>query len=186
MQTIVRNATFTLCFFLLTVTLSAQRNSKWATPIKTTYIENFYKVDSGIYRSAQPSAEAFAEMEKMGIKEVLNLRNYHSDDDEAKGTNLTLHRIAMKASNSDWDKMVEALRIIKNRKGPIVIHCWHGSDRTGLTVALYRIAFQNWSKDDAIDELENGGYGYHKIYGNIKTFIRNLDVDEFRKEVMKK
>jgi protein tyrosine/serine phosphatase len=116
---------------------------------------------------------------------VLNLRNYHSNKDEAKGTSLMLNRVAMSAHNSDWDELVEAMRIIKNRKGPIVIHCWHGSDRTGLVAALYRIIFQNWTKEDALDELENGGYGYHSIYGNIKTFIRSFDIEEFRKEVMK-
>ena len=164
---------------------AAQRKATWAQPVESKYVENFYKVDNGIYRSGQPSSEAFKEMEQMGMKEVLNLRNYHSDKDEAEGTNLKLNRVAMSASNSDWDELVEAVRIIKNRKGPIVIHCWHGSDRTGLVVALYRLVFQNWTKEDALDELEHGGYGYHTIYGNIKTFIRNVNVEEFKKDVMK-
>ncbi len=164
---------------------SAQRKDTWAQPVKSKYIENFYKIDNGVYRSGQPSAEACKEMEQLGIKELLNLRSFHSDNDEAKGTSLKLHRVAMNASDSEWDELVEAVRIIKNRKGPIVIHCWHGSDRTGLVAALYRIVFQNWTKEEALDELEHGGYGYHTIYGNIKTFIRNVDVKEFKKEVMR-
>jgi protein tyrosine/serine phosphatase len=163
---------------------SAQRKDVWAQPVKSKHIENFYKIDNGVYRSGQPSAEAFKEMEQLGIKEILNLRNFHSDNDEAKETNLQLNRVAMNASSSEWGKLVEAVRIIKNRKGPIVIHCWHGSDRTGLVAALYRIVFQNWTREQALDELENGGYGFHTIYGNIKTFIRNMDVEEFKKEVM--
>lgn len=179
---------FLFCLMLIscgTSPAAAQRKDTWAQPVESKYIENFYKIDDGVYRSGQPTAEAFKEMEQMGIKEILNLRNFHSDKDEAKGTNLKLNRVAMNAHDSDWDELVEAMRIIKNRKGPIVIHCWHGSDRTGLTVALYRILFQNWPKEEALDELENGGYGYHTIYGNIKTFIRNFDVEEFKKEVMK-
>ncbi|MDR0660023.1 MAG: dual specificity protein phosphatase family protein [Prevotellaceae bacterium] len=163
----------------------AQRKATWAQPVEAQYVENFYKIDKGVYRSGQPSAEAFKEMEQMGIKEVLNLRNYHSDKDEAEGTSLKLYRVAMDAHNSDWDRLVEAMRAIKNRKGPIVIHCWHGSDRAGLVTALYRILFQGWTKEEALDELENGGYGYHKIYSNIKAFIQNLDVEEFKKDVMK-
>lgn len=186
---VVRIATvkFLLCLIVVgcSSSTSAQRKDTWATPVESKHIENFYKVDKDIYRSGQPSTEAFREMEQLGIKEILNLRNFHSNKDEAKGTNLKLNRVAMNASTSEWDKLVEAMRIIKNRKGPIVIHCWHGSDRTGLVVALYRIVFQNWTKDEALDELENGGYGYHKVYGNIKTFIRNLNIEEFRKEVMK-
>ena len=179
---------FILCLLAIgcgTSPASAQRKESWAQPVESKHIENFYKVDNGIYRSGQPSTEAFKEMEQLGIKEILNLRNYHSNRDEAKGTNLKLNRVAMNAHDCEWDKLVEAMRIIKNRKGPIVIHCWHGSDRTGLIVALYRIVFQNWTKEDALDELENGGYGYHTIYGNIKTFLRSFDVEEFKKDVNK-
>lgn len=173
-----------LVFCLLAIGGQAQQNKQWATPVESKHIENFYRVDDGVYRSGQPTAAAFREMEQLGIKEVLNLRNYHSDKDEAEGTNIKLHRVAMTAHSSEWDKLVEALRIIKNRKEPIVIHCWHGSDRTGLVVALYRLVFQGWTKEEALYELENGGFGYHKVYGNIKTFIRNMDVEAFKNDVL--
>ncbi len=32
---------------------------------------------------------------------------------------------------------------------PVLVHCRAGSDRAGVLVALYRIYFQGWSKDDA-------------------------------------
>lgn len=50
-------------------------------------------------------------------------------------------------------------------------------------VALYRILFQNRSKEAAIDEMKNGGYNFHRIYINITPFIKNVDVDELKKEV---
>ena len=163
--------------------LWAQRNNSWAVPVETRYVSNFYKIDEGVYRCSQPDARAFAELEGMGIKEVLNLRNFHNDRALAGNTNLTLHLVRMNAGDSDWNKLVEALKIIKNRKGPIVIHCWHGSDRTGIVCALYRLIFQGWTKEAAIDELENGGYGYHAVYDNIKTFIRNVDVERLKTAV---
>ena len=49
------------------------------------------KIGSGVYRSEQPSHEDFKALEKYGIGEALNLRNRHSDDDEAAGTNVTYH-----------------------------------------------------------------------------------------------
>ena len=163
--------------------LWAQRNSRWAVPVEARYVSNFYKIDEGVYRCSQPDARAFAELEGMGIKEVLNLRNFHNDRTLAQNTNLTLHLVRMNAGDSDWNKLAEALKIIKNRRGPIVIHCWHGSDRTGIVCALYRLVFQGWTKEAAIDELENGGYGYHAVYDNIKTFIRNVDVERLKAAV---
>ena len=168
---------------LFVLNLWAQRNSSWAVPVESKYISNFYKIDEDIYRCAQPDAKAFAELETIGIKEVLNLRNFHSDKGLAKNTKLALHRVKMTAGKSDWEKLVNALRIINSRKGPIVIHCWHGSDRTGIVCALYRIIFQDWTKEAAIDELRNGGYGYHVVYDNIITFIQNADIEKLKTEV---
>ena len=72
---------------------------------------------------------------------------------------------------------------MKNAEGPVLIHCWHGSDRTGLVSALYRIVSQGWSKEDAIDELMHGGYGHHSLYKNIPEFIRHADVEEIKRQV---
>ena len=53
-------------------------------------LTNLYQIDSGVYRSEQPSDADFKALEKYGIREVLNLRNRHSDDDEAAGTKIKL------------------------------------------------------------------------------------------------
>ncbi len=180
----IRSTCFLLLGFIFTAGLFAQRNPDWATPVEAKAIFNLYMIDTGVYRCAQPDALGFAELEQIGIREVLNLRYLCSDNKPASATGLTLHHMKMMAGNCDWDKVVKSLRIIKDRKGPIVIHCKHGSDRTGLVCALYRIVFQGWSKEAAIDELENGGYDFHTIYANIPSFIRNLDVESLNKAVM--
>jgi protein tyrosine phosphatase len=177
-------AFFFLLGFVFVACLQAQRNPNWANLVDTKSVSNLYLVDTGVYRCAQPDAAAFAELEQMGIREALNLRYLVSNDKPASATTLTLHQVKMVAANSDWDKLVRALRIIKNRKGPIVIHCKHGADRTGLIVALYRIVFQGWSKENAIDELENGGFNFHTVYANIPSFVRNMDVEALTMAVM--
>jgi len=148
-------------------------------------LTNLYKIDSGVYRSEQPSKDDFKALEKYGIGEILNLRNRHSDDDEAAGTTVKLYRVKTKAHSINEKQLIEALRIIKNRKTPIVIHCHHGSDRTGAVCALYRVVFQNVSKEDAIHEMTKGGFGFHRIYKNIIRRIEEADVERIRKELMK-
>lgn len=146
-------------------------------------LTNLYKIDSGVYRSEQPSQTDFKALEKYGIGEVLNLRNRHSDNDEAQGTSIKLHRVKTKAHAISEEQLITALRIIKNRKAPIVIHCHHGSDRTGAVCALYRIVFQNVSKEDAIREMTKGGFGFHRIYKNIVRRIREADIERIRQEI---
>jgi protein tyrosine phosphatase (PTP) superfamily phosphohydrolase (DUF442 family) len=159
-----------------------RRPETWATPVSSEHLRNFYRIDDKLYRSAQPDREGFRELTTLGIKNVLSLRDYHSDDD-AEGSGLTLFRVEMSAGDVKTSEVVEALRIIKKAEGPVLIHCWHGSDRTGLVSAMYRIVFQGWSKDEAIDELMHGGYGYHSLYRNIPEYIRQADIEGIRKQV---
>jgi len=162
----------------------APRPDRWAKPVTAEYVRNLYQLDENVYRSAQPTRKGFQELQARGIRNVLSLRDHHSDEEEAQDTVISLYRVKMEAGDITDEKVIEALRIIKKAEGPILIHCWHGSDRTGLISALYRIVFQDWSKKDAIDELTRGGYGYHSVYSNIPGYIEKADIEGIRKQVM--
>jgi tyrosine-protein phosphatase SIW14 len=160
------------------------RPNTWAVAIIGTNLPNLYQVDKEIYRSKQPDEEDVSDLQLLGIKEILNLREYHDDDGEVGGSRFILNRVQMDAGKVTESQIIEALKIIKNRKGPILIHCWHGSDRTGATVAAYRIIFENWTKAQALDEMINGGYGYHaNYYPNLIDLINNLPVEKIRKDL---
>lgn len=160
------------------------RPSSWAAPVIGSDLENFYQVDDKLYRSEQPDDDDFEMIEKLGIKEVLNLRNFHSDDEEAEDTKLKLHHLRMEAGKVTEADVLSALTIIKDAKGPVLIHCWHGSDRTGIIAAAYRVVCQNWSKEDALDEMKNGGYGYHyRTYPNLIRLMNKLDVKACREKL---
>ena len=44
---------------------------------------------------------------------------------------------------------------------PVYLHCKHGSDRTGMLAAFYRMKMEGWTADQAYDEMRNSGF--HKI-----------------------
>lgn len=160
------------------------RPAEWATPAPSASLKNFFRLDEKVYRSAQPDRKGFEELKRLGIRNVLSFRNHRADDRDAKGLGLTLYRVKMEAGEIEDGQVVETLRIIRTAKGPIVIHCWHGSDRTGLISAMYRILYQNWSKEEAIEELMKGGYGYHSLYRNIPEYIRKVDIESIRQRVL--
>jgi protein tyrosine phosphatase (PTP) superfamily phosphohydrolase (DUF442 family) len=171
-----------LCFVFCFAAYS-QRNPMWAVPVAANFVPNFYQVDSGIYRCAQPDKQAFAELSEMGITTVVNLRYFETDKRKAKNTDLQLIHIKMRASKCKEEEVVAALRLLQHRQGAIVIHCKHGADRTGLIIALYRIVFQDWDKETAIDELQHGDYNFHPIFSNIPQYIRDLDVNGVKEKV---
>ncbi len=158
------------------------RPEVWAKPIIGTELDNLYSVDEGVFRSEQPHEKDMKDLMSLGIKEILSLREFHGDKDDITDDHFTLHRIKIDTGDITEEQVIKALRIIKDRKGPILIHCWHGSDRTGTTIAAYRIIFNNWSKEQAIDEMANGGFGYHaRVYPELVRFVENLDVDHVKK-----
>ncbi len=163
------------------------RPADWATPVIGISLNNMYKVDDGLFRSEQPGENVFDELALMGISEVLNLREYHSDEDEAADRPMQLHRIKIDTGSINEEQLITALAFIQQRQGPLLVHCWHGSDRTGAVIAAYRVVINGWSKERAIDELVNGGYGYHaSIYPNIVETIQRLDVERVKAALAKK
>jgi protein tyrosine/serine phosphatase len=161
------------------------RPAEWAQPMLGSELENFYRLNDEVYRSQQPDAEEMAELEATGFKSVLNLREYHSDEDEAKGRRLKLYRVPVNAGDIDDAFVLEALRAIAQAEKPILIHCWHGSDRTGVVAAMYRMVFEQWPREMAIDEFVNGGFGYHaSFYPNIERYLERVDVEAVRQQLL--
>ncbi len=143
--------------------------------------ENFHRVADGIYRSGQPSRAEFRELAADGFKSDLNLREYHSDKRALRGLGITEYRFPVAAGSLTEEQLFEALKIIRDVPRPILIHCWHGSDRTGAVVAAYRIAFEQWPVTKALEEMRRKEFGFHdRIYRNIPELLESIDWDRFR------
>jgi len=159
----------------------AARNERWAVPITLEGVPNLHRITPTLYRSEQPTPLGFQNLEKLGIRTVINLRAFNSDDDEVRGTALRTARVKILTWNVDDDHVIDVMRMLRNvDDGPFLIHCQHGADRTGLMSAMYRVLEQGWSVDDAVAELTDGGYGYHAMWKNILRYVRSADVDKLR------
>lgn len=146
-------------------------------------LKNFYRIGEGLYRSDQPSRVCFRELEKFGIKEVLNLRNRHNDRNEARDTSIRLHHLRTRATQLSLDDLITALQIIRDRQGPLLFHCWHGSDRTGAVAAMYRMVFQRVSKEEAIHEMTESIFGFHMTFDHIIDLIYSANITKIRREL---
>ncbi|MFH0909934.1 MAG: protein-tyrosine phosphatase family protein, partial [Planctomycetota bacterium] len=135
------------------------RPATWARKIAAPPLGNFHQVSDDFYRGAQPSQEGLKELERLGVRTVINLRRDRSDREDLVGTNLRYEEIPMTPMEPKTEDTVRFLKIISRRKdGPFFLHCLHGSDRTGAYTAIYRIVVQGWSKEAAIEEMTGGGY----------------------------
>lgn len=170
---------FVVVILLVSDVLLAVRPATWGTRLEVTGVPNLHRFSEDFFRSGQPTAEGFRALERLGIKTILNLRSMHSDKTLVAGTSLRLIEIPMRAYAISDEAVAQALQVLRNRQNyPLLIHCYHGSDRTGLVCALYRMSVQGWSKEEAVRELKEGGYGFHRIFVNIPAKILNMELEQ--------
>jgi len=174
---------------VLTISLAAEapreRPATWAAPVINTTLENCYRVSTELYRCEQPDTKDIPDLKALGVRSILNLRRYNSDPKSFAQAGFVPLVQRMDAGDLTVSDLVAALRQFRDAPKPLLVHCWHGSDRTGSVVAAYRIVFQNWTPADALDELRHGGFGYHeKTFPNIMTLFQTLDPNDLRKRVL--
>ncbi len=161
----------------------APRPQWWAQPLVLEGVPNLHRINERLYRSAQPTAVGFRAVESLGVGTVLNLRQYHDDDDEATGIDMVLKHRWVNTSDFGDTEMLDALQTIATANSPVLVHCWHGADRTGTVIALYRMVCQSWSREQALDELQHGNYGYHAVFDNIPAYLQQVDIAKLRRQV---
>jgi protein tyrosine/serine phosphatase len=173
---------------------SGARPAGWASPVVASAgLPNLYRVDALLYRSAQPTRAGFLFLESRPhlvagdppIKTVVSLRAFDVDPSlVATSSQLRLEEIPFKTWHPEDEDVVRFLRIATTPAlQPVLVHCRHGSDRTGTMVAVYRIVVEGWTKAQATDEMINGGFGFHPLWQNLLRYIDALDVDAIRAEV---
>jgi len=154
----------------------------WAQKVEVAGIQNFYRVTTNLYRGAQPTAKGMAQLKAMGVKTVVNLRAWHSDKDEVAGTGLKSVRFEMEPWRGDTEEVVEFLKVVTDTNNlPVFVHCERGADRTGMICAMYRITVGGWTKEQAIDEMKNGGFNFSPAWHDLIAFIEKADIADIKR-----
>jgi protein tyrosine/serine phosphatase len=159
--------------------VSSPRPSQWAQPIDPYY--NLYEMTPTLYRSRQPDAAAQPLLKKLGVVTVVDFIK-ESDSKWLSDPSVAQVQIPLQTVHVDDADMIQSLRAIQTaqEKGPVLIHCKHGLDRTGLVAAMYRIVVQGWSKQAALDEMEHGGFGDADDLKHGIDYINKVDVDALK------
>jgi protein tyrosine phosphatase (PTP) superfamily phosphohydrolase (DUF442 family) len=145
--------------------------------IDSASLTNLYRVSPTLLRGAQPTKAGFEELEKMGVRTVISLRALHGDEPPA-GSKLAYERISFKTWHPEDEDVVRFLQLVNDpAKQPVFVHCRWGSDRTGMMCAIYRVACNGWTKDEALDEMTQGGFGFHPEWTNLVDYVHKLDIE---------
>jgi protein tyrosine/serine phosphatase len=155
------------------------RPAEWAQPVGVQY--NLFQMSPTLYRSALPDRRAVPLLEKLKVGTVISFLP-ESDSIWLSTPGIDLVQLPYRTNHVDDADILKALRAIQTAeaKGPVLMHCKHGSDRTGLIAAMYRVIVQGWSKEDALSEMTQGGFGDNTHFRDGVRYMMQADVDKLR------
>jgi protein tyrosine phosphatase (PTP) superfamily phosphohydrolase (DUF442 family) len=147
------------------------RPSTWAKPLEDPALPNLHQVSPVLYRCARPGDDGYAAAKSLGVRTVVNLRpNFELDEDTAL---LETVHIPVETGDPSYEEAKQFFKVVdESSKTPVLLHCYHGADRTGAFTALYRINRQEWSVEEAIAEMTGGGFHFHTMWDALIPWVR--------------
>jgi len=150
-----------------------------AEKLKIAGVPNAGKISEALLRGAQPSPQGLVELKKLGVTTIVDLRGNRGPvaRERAQAESLGMRFIDIPVSG--WSppanaQVAEFLKLFQqDPTQKVFVHCYFGRDRTGVMVAAYRMSQQNWTPDQAIEEMYSFGFHYH-WYPAMKSYVRKF------------
>lgn len=121
-------------------------------------IKNFGKVNNNYYRGSQPLGGQLVELKKLGVKTIIDLREDSIKDaaDSARAAGLQYINIPLTTKRPATDEQTQYfLKLVNDQENwPVFVHCKGGRHRTGEMTAIYRITEDEWTADQAYEEMK--------------------------------
>jgi tyrosine-protein phosphatase SIW14 len=159
---------------------SAASDQAYGEKLRIAGIHNAGKINDGLYRGAQPKQAGLEELKKLGVTTIVDLRrdnpqkvDWERREAAALGMRFVYIPVSGWAPPSD-EQVAEFLGLFREDPKPkVFVHCRFGDDRTGIFVATYRMAVDQWTPSQAIGEMYFFGFNgfWHP---SMKKFVRGF------------
>jgi tyrosine-protein phosphatase SIW14 len=156
--------------------------SAYGERLKLPGLPNGGRINDHLYRGAQPHAEGLLELKKLGVTTIVDLRGEdpkRRDLERQQAETLGMRFVPIPVNG--WDppsneQVAQFLSLFGSRfaaKEKVFVHCRFGDDRTGVFVAAYRMTYENWPPEQAMNEMYFFGFNgfWHP---SMKSFIRDF------------
>jgi tyrosine-protein phosphatase SIW14 len=160
--------------------IPAMTRSSYGEKLQLAGIHNAGKINDALFRGAQPKEDGLAELKKLGITTIVDLRGedrekYEWERKESESLGMRFVHLPVSGWSPPSDEQVaKFLELFRDDpKQKVFVHCLFGDDRTGVFVATYRMARDKWSPEQAMGEMYFFGFNgfWHP---SMKKFIRDF------------
>jgi tyrosine-protein phosphatase SIW14 len=154
---------------------AAPRGEQLAVP----GIANFGRVDPHLYRGAQPEVTAYPALKALGIDTVVRFSTgeIYIEGERRHVEGLGMHFVSLpwRASDDPTTAQVAAFLtlVTRHREATVFVHCREGADRTGVMVAIYRIAIDHWTPARAVTEMKAFHY-YYLFHPHLQRYVESF------------
>lgn len=152
-------------------------------------LPHFHTVREGVlYRAGQPRGIALEWLRARGIRTLINLRTPESDGTPeerrfAQENGLRFYNFPVGTSSAEIRRSVESFLAILDDESnwPVLVHCSRGKERSGVMSAIFRVEYDGWSNERALEEavrlgLERGALPVPEEF--IRNFRRRASFGE--------
>jgi len=143
-------------------------------------ISDFGRVNYFLYRGSQPKDDGVEQLKQFGIDTIVDLRGeFHGVMEKERLRAESLGMRFINLPGSGWatpkdEEIAQFFSLLRERpRRKIFIHCWLGGDRSGMFIAAYRIAFDGWSSQQAIQEMRSFHY-LHFWHPNMARWVERF------------
>jgi len=163
---------------ILVIATSELRDSFAASDEKITLpgVANFGRLNEHVYRGAQPEVAAYPSLKALGVDTVVRLSTGEEfiagEREHVEALGMRFVSLPWRAADLPTDEQVRTFLDLFHQQPArtIFVHCREGVDRTGVMMALYRIAIDHFTTEQAIAEMKAFHYRY-LFHPHLQTYV---------------
>lgn len=148
--------------------------------LKSKDLPNFHEVHPFLYRSGEPTEAGLEKAKQKGITTLIDLRGGDKSREEAQWAKklgmkyINLPMTAEPPTPKQIDTFMTTVKAAEAnpKNGSVLVHCAHGSDRTGCMVGIWRVSEDHWDYDKTYAEMRHYWFTpkFTKLSGTVKKF----------------